>query len=227
MKHYRIIMPLSMMLLLVSFPAKEINAQIAVLEVIKAGVKKVIKAVDLKIQRMQNETIWLQNAQKVLENQLSKLKLEEIAGWTERQKELYAGYFEELWKIKAAISYYQRIRDMTTLQLALVDEYNRAWKLIRLDERFTLKELDYMEKVYSRILNASLKNMDQILLVVNAFNTRMSDAARLKIINDAAAGIEQNYADLKLFNNQNRMLSLQRAKSSAETSAVKRLYGID
>src|SRR5688572_10980502 len=51
---------------------------VPILEVIKQGVVKVIRAVDLKIQRLQNETIWLQHAQKVMENTLSKLKLEEI-----------------------------------------------------------------------------------------------------------------------------------------------------
>ena len=43
-------------------PVQHTNAQIPILEIIKAAVKKVIKAVDLKIQRLQNKTIWLQNA---------------------------------------------------------------------------------------------------------------------------------------------------------------------
>ena len=57
--------------MLVSFNAERANAQFVVGEVIKLTVTKVIKAIDLKVQRMQNQTIWLQNAQKVLENQLS------------------------------------------------------------------------------------------------------------------------------------------------------------
>src|SRR5688572_15361869 len=86
------------------------KAQIPVLEIIKQGVKKVIIAVDLKIQRLQNKTIWLQNAQKTLENKLSKLKLTEISDWANKQKELYANYFDELWKVKTAIVNYQRVR---------------------------------------------------------------------------------------------------------------------
>ena len=81
-------------------PAQQTNAQIPILEIIKAGVTKVIKAVDLKIQRLQNKTIWLQNAQKTLENEVSKLKLTEISDWAKKQKELYAKYFDELWKVK-------------------------------------------------------------------------------------------------------------------------------
>src|SRR5690242_2473595 len=74
-------------------------------EVIKAAIVKVIKAVDLKIQRLQNETIWLQNAQKVMENTLSKLRLQEIAEWSEKQRVLYADYFDELYKVKNFIAY--------------------------------------------------------------------------------------------------------------------------
>ncbi|ULT38459.1 hypothetical protein KRR40_25440 [Niabella defluvii] len=87
--------------------------------VVKAAVKKVIKAIDLQIQRLQNKTIWLQNAQKTLENTLSKLKLDEISDWTEKQKEQYRKYYEELAKVKAIISYYQRIRDITKSSCAL------------------------------------------------------------------------------------------------------------
>jgi hypothetical protein len=52
---------------LTATPTQEAKAAIAIAKIIKEAVKKVIKAVDLMIQRLQNKTIWLQNAQKVLE----------------------------------------------------------------------------------------------------------------------------------------------------------------
>jgi hypothetical protein len=225
MKKYMVVLPMSAMTLFVALPTGA-NAQIAVLEVIKAGVKKVIKAVDLKVQRLQNETIWLQNAQKVLENQLSKLKLTEIAGWTEKQKDLYSQYYEELWKIKSAIAYYKRIKDLTEKQVAIVDEYRWAWGLFNKDRHFQPEELQYMETVYSGILDASIKNLDQILLVVNSFKTQMSDAKRLEIINAAADQMDTNYSDLKRFNAQNIQLSIQRSQSLDETATLKEIYGI-
>lgn len=226
MKKYMVILPMSTMTIFVALP-KGATAQIAVVEVIKAGVKKVIKAVDLKVQRLQNETIWLQNAQKSLENQLSKLKLTEIADWAEKQKEIYSKYYNELWQIKSAISYYKRLKDLTTKQLAIVDEYKWAWNLFKKDKNFTPDELDYMEKVYSGILDESIKNLDQVLLVVNSFKTQMSDAKRLEIINAAANNMDTNYSDLKQFNTQNSKLSIQRAKSNDEITVLKELYGID
>jgi hypothetical protein len=205
---------------------KEAHAQIPVLEIIKQGVKKVIKAIDLMIQRMQNKTIWLQNAQKVLENKLSEFKLSEIAQWTEKQRTLYKEYYDELWKVRSTIATYQRIRQIMERQVMLVGEYRRTWELVSQDKHFTSIEIDYMYRVYTGILDESVYNLDQILLVVNSFKTQMSDAKRLDIINAAGEGIEQNYADLKQFNQQNAQLSLSRAKDAHELETLKKLYGL-
>ncbi|MBS7230965.1 conjugal transfer protein TraI [Flavobacterium psychroterrae] len=215
-------------LLLISSPARpaETKAVIPILEIVKTAVKKVIKAIDLRIQRLQNKTIWLQNAQKKIENTLSRLKLDEISNWTQKQKELYRGYYEELAKVKSIITYYQRIKDITKKQAHLVNEYERAWNLIRQDSHFKAYELDYIEKVYTGILNESLKNIDQIFLIIDSFATQMSDLKRLEIINHSADQIDANYDDLKMFNQQNFMLSLQRAKSADEAKAVRQFYGI-
>jgi len=226
MKKYMVILPISTMTLFVALP-QGANAQIAVVEVIKAGIKKVIKAVDLKIQRLQNQTIWLQNAQKVLENQLSKLKLTEIADWTTKQKNLYSEYYDELWKIKSAITYYKRIKDLTQKQIAIVDEYKWAWNLFRQDKHFNVEELNHMEKVYSGILDESIKNLDQILMVISSFKTQMSDSERLEVINRAADQMDENYTDLKKFNTGNITLSIQRATSLDETAQLKEIYGIE
>jgi hypothetical protein len=107
-----------------------------------------------------------------------------------------------------------------------VDEYDRAWNLIKQDPHFNVAELEYMHKVYSGILNESLKNIDQIFLILDSFTIQMSDAKRLEIINTAADQIDANYDDLRLFNSQNRQLSLQRAKTKHDVDKIKKLYGI-
>jgi hypothetical protein len=226
MKKYMVVLPLSAMTLFVGLP-KGASAQLAILEVIKAGVKKVIKAADLKVQRLQNETIWLQNAQKVLENQLSKLKLTEISEWTAKQKELYSAYYNELWKVKSLIAYYKRIKELTQKQLAIVDEYKWAWGLFVKDTHFRPEELEHMSEVYKGIMEESIKNLDLIFVVVDSFKTQMSDAERLELISRAADQMEQNYTDLKQFNSQNIGLSIQRSRSLDETAKLKEIYGIN
>src|SRR5471030_2764963 len=92
MKTYMVMLPLSAMTLFVCLP-QGADAQFIIADVIKAAITKVIKAIDLEVQRMQNQTIWLQNAQKALENQLSKLKLTEISNWSQKQKDLFSSYY--------------------------------------------------------------------------------------------------------------------------------------
>ncbi|MBS1512794.1 MAG: conjugal transfer protein TraI [Bacteroidetes bacterium] len=207
-------------------PMQETKAQIPIVDIIKAAVKKVIKALDLQMQRLQNKTIWLQNAQETLENKMSQLKLNEIKDWVEKQRKLYDDYFQELWKVKAALAYYKRVKDIIERQVQMVNEYKGAWAIFRQDKNFTAEELDYIYNIYSGMMDESLKSIDQLFLVVNAFATQMSDAKRLEIINTVSHNLERQYADLKDFNNQNKMLSIQRASERGEIEYVRRLYDI-
>ncbi len=207
-------------------PIQETKAQIPILDIIKAAVKKVIKAVDLQVQRLQNKTIWLQNAQKTLENKMSQLKLDEIKNWVEKQRKLYDDYFQELWKVKAALAYYQRLKDIIQRQVQMVNEYKGAWALFRQDKNFTTEELEYMLNIYTGMMDESLKSMDQLFLVVNAFVTQMTDGKRLEIINTVSDNLEQQFVDMKEFNNQNKMISLQRSAEKGDIEYVKRLYGL-
>ncbi len=207
-------------------PVQQVKAQIPIVDIIKNAIKKVIKAIDLQIQKQQNKVIWLQNAQKTLENTMSKLKLDEITDWVDKQKELYKGYYDELRKVKAVIAYYKRIKDITEKQVHLVNEYKRAWGLFQQDKHFTPDEISYMGDVYSGILDESIKNMDQVFLVINSFQTQMSDAKRLELINEASDRVDINYNDLKAFNQQGILLSLQRAKAQNDVDITKKLYGI-
>ena len=228
MRRKLIILVMCLLVVTITFtPTQEARAVIPIVKIIREAVKKVIKAVDLMIQRLQNKTIWLQNAQKVLENKLSQLKLTEIAEWTEKHRQLYKQYYDELWQIKNALAAYQRIRQVVDKQIRIVNEYKRAWALVSKDKNFTESEIDFMYRVYKGILGESVRNIDQLMLVVNSFKTQMTDAQRLSIITQVGNRVEQNLVDLLEFNMNTYQLSLNRAKTQYEIARVKKLYGIN
>lgn len=202
------------------------NGDAQIVELVTTVIKKVIKAIDLKVQRMQNQTIWLQNAQKTLENELSRFRLNEISDWTDKQRKLYDEYYQELRKVKSAIAYYQRVKEVAMKQVALVGEYQRAWKLFGSDKHFRLEELAEMQKVYLGILDASAKNLDQVMLAINPGKTQMTDQQRLEMINKAGDRLDENFGDLKQYNNQNMILSLHRSKDLNEINTIKQYYGL-
>jgi hypothetical protein len=207
--------------------ATQVQAQDPITLIIKEAITRVIKAVDLKIQRLQNETIWLQEAQKKVENAMSQLKLEEIRDWAEKQRELYQDYFEELKRVKTVLTYYRKVQDIIDQQLALVQGYKRAVSAVQQDRQFTADEVVYIERVLHDILDESVKNLDALALVLQSFTTQMSDGQRLAFINEIASAIEKNYGALRAFHNQNKMLSLARASDQQAIDKINRLYGIE
>ncbi|NRF41105.1 conjugal transfer protein TraI [Pedobacter foliorum] len=217
---------ITILLMTVMLQPKPVRAQLAIAQVIKSGVKKVIKAIDLKVQRLQNQTIWLQNAQKTLENAMSKGKLGEISAWTERQRDLYQEYFAELSKVKQVVSYYHQVKSIGASQIRLVGAYRKTWQLLKKDTHFSTQELEYMAKVYAGILKQSSRQIDQLILVIDSFQTRMSDAARLELIRQVSTQTDQGYFDLLSFNQQNISLSLSRAREQTDLHQIKQLYGL-
>jgi len=214
---------LSTFLLLFLWPSTKVNAQIPVIgDIISAA----INAIDVGVQKLQTETIWLQDAQRVVENTMSELKLNDISSWLQQEKDLYSEYYQELWKIKSYISYYDRVKDIINKQVLIIKEYNQASANFNKDSHFTASELSTMGKVYAGLLSQSADNISQITLVINSFVTQMTDAQRLKIIDDAGSKIDKNYADILQFDQQNEMISLQRSRDANDLNMVKQLYGI-
>ena len=201
-------------------PTMRSNAQI--LEIIDA----VINAIDLKIQKLQNAVIDLQNAEKQLENNLSKTELGNIAGWLQKQKDLYSEYFDELWKVKNAISEFKAITDIIDKQKQLINEYKHMYSKIQQDKNFSPGEITYMYNVYSGIIDQSTKSIDLISTLLQAFTVQMTDGERLKILNRCVSDIDKEISDLRTFSNQNVTLSLQRAKDLNDINTVKQLYGL-
>ncbi|WP_214072597.1 conjugal transfer protein TraI [Mucilaginibacter sp. dw_454] len=204
----------------------QVQAQIPGVSIITGLISKVIRAIDLQIQKQQNQVIWLQNAQKTLENTMSQLKLNDISQWADKQKQLYADYFNELKKVKTAITTYTEVKDMINRQKQLISEYNTTWNVIKQDNHFTPQELQYMYSVYSGILSESLKNIEQLDLAVTNLTTQMTDGKRLELIHRADKSLDKNVSDMRSFNDRNIRLSLARANDEQQAAELKQLYGV-
>ncbi|RPE13179.1 conjugal transfer protein TraI [Chitinophaga lutea] len=200
------------------------RAQVFVLDLLKTAAKKVIRAIDLQVQRIQNRTIVLQNIQKELENVFSKLRLDEISDWSERQKQQYSHYFEELWRVKAVIAYYQKILRAIDRQKDMVEEYKRAFSLLRQDKHFSAAEIRYMYEVYTAIIGRSLQSAEQIVQLVTSFSLQMTDAQRLQLLETYQSEIDQYYVDMRRFTDRNIAVSISRAKTDEQASRLRQLY---
>ena len=213
----------AMVLLSILTPSKS-QAQFPIAEIINMAVKRVIVATDLAIQRLQTQTIGLQNAQKSLENVMQLERLTDIADWVRQQKELFAGYYKELWEVKNALTSYHRVKELVEQQAQLAKAYQKALSLFRQDSHFSMEELDHMGKVYGTLLDQSIRNVGELTRVVTGFVTQMQDGDRLAIIDRVGEELDRQRRDLLGFTQDNILLSLQRSKSQQEIRFIQILY---
>lgn len=190
------------------------------------AIKAAIKAIDLKIQKLQNQTIVLQNAQKVVENAMSKLKLDDITAFAQKEQTLFSGYYQELEQVKSVISGYQKVENTIQMQAQMVSDYKTAYNLFKNDSHFKPSEIQYMYTVYTGILNKSVRDLSALTVLISSYSTQMSDGKRLELIEKLAEDMEHNRLDLLQFNRQNRLVSLNRAVSASDVKAVKTYYGL-
>ena len=205
-------------------PAGRADAQI--IDAIEDAIKAALMAVDLGIQKVQTETVNLQDAQKAVENAMQQTQLGNITSWVQQQKDLFSEYYQELVQVKNAIATYDKVVSMIDKQAQLVKDYQTAYAAMQKDSHFSAQEISYIGSVYSGILNQSVENLKQLEMVITALVTQMSDGSRLRIIDGAGARIDQNYSDLHQFTQQNILLSMQRATDANDLQEVELLYGL-
>lgn len=199
------------------------QAAIPIAEIIRQAVVKIIVAVDLQIQRLQNETIGLQQVQQKLENVLSESRLEDISSWSQSQKELYGDYYEGLWKVKNVLSQYHRIRDISETQAEMLRAYQKTWNLLISSGQFSMEELNLIQSRYGAILQSSVQNMGQLTELIKSFSIQISDGERLERIHLLDRDMNKNFRDILGMNLQLESLIRQRTAWIKEGQTIQNL----
>lgn len=176
-------------------------------------IAKVIKAIDLKVQKLQNETIWLQQAQSLAENELSKAKLSEITGWQQQLSDLYAGYFAELKAVKSSITGMTQVKRIIELQKQVVIEYGRMAKNagVKCD--------------YDAMLSTSVDVLQTLYAVIGS-QYSMKDAERICMITTLKDAMVHCLDTIKSLNKQQIEQIANRTRMQADLQYVKKLNGI-
>lgn len=218
---------LACVLTLTAVPTSRPQAQILILDIIKAAAKKVLLAISIRMQKLQNKTLGLQNAQKKLENSMALKNLNEINDWLKKEKELFQGYYDELKKVRAVIAGYQGVRRIVLQQQQLVNEYRAAWKLFKEKKVLTADELHFIEQVYAKMLEASLHNLEELGIAITSVSTQMNDAQRLEVIHRIALQMEQNLSDLRRFDDGIWRVVLGREGQQNNQKDIRDMYQLE
>lgn len=176
-------------------------------------IAKVIKAIDLKVQQLQNETIWLQHAQQVVEHALSKTKLTEIGDWQRKQEALYANYFAELKQVKVSIPAMSQVKRIIEMQRHVMDEYSRLAKDARI------------KPAYDLLLSGSFSIVSTLQIVIGSAAS-MKDAERISLITTLHDAMNQCLENIRALNLKNFLMAAGEKRMQADLRFIKRLNGL-
>jgi hypothetical protein len=138
--------------------------------------------------------------------------------------DLHNVYLTGLLAVRPPVRNYGRVAEIVLQQASLVSEYKRANHSFKQSGSFSASELSYMSDVYTRLINQSLDNLDELNTLLSDSRLRMSDAERLKGIDRIYASSTDQLQCLRAFNRQGIILSLQRSKDIHDTQTLKKLY---
>jgi len=135
-------------------------------------------------------------------------------------------FLDGLYAISPAVRNYKKIPLIIRYQQLLINESKRTYSRFKKDPYLTLHELEYIENVYSYILKQSLRNLDELLMIVTAGKLRMSDEERMQSIDRIHHDMETKLSFLKQFNNSTAGLIVQRAKEHRDIRTAQKLHDI-
>lgn len=139
---------------------------------------------------------------------------------------LHEGFLDGLLAVSPAVRKYKRVADIISYQQKIMQEHKRAFNFFKETGRFTPEEISYMGKVYNNLFQQSLKNLDELIMVITADNLRMSDDERLQAIDRIFSDVEDKLTFLRSFNNSTKVLAVQRMQEQSEIDLLRQLHDI-
>lgn len=139
---------------------------------------------------------------------------------------LHKVFLDGLIEVSPTVKKYKRVAEIISQQRILVREYKEAFSAFRSLGVFNQKDLNYLEQVYNNLIDRSLKNIEELLMVVTAGQLRMNDAERLNAIDRIYADMQDKLQFLRYFNDKTTLVAAQKKKNLNDIDDLSRLYGI-
>jgi len=174
----------------------------------------------------------LQTLEEILDNMYAGYKIIDkgyttIKNISEGNYSIHRLFLDGLMAVNPSVRNYKRIPFIIQYQKLLVTEYKRANSRFKQDPNFDYDELQYLANVYSFLFQASLRNIDDLVMIITATKLRMSDEERIKAIDRIFYDMESKLIFLRGFNNNTQLLAIQRARSANDVRTLQSIYGIN
>lgn len=140
---------------------------------------------------------------------------------------LHEKFLEDMLEVSPTVRDYKKVGKIVAIQITIVDKYKSAMSRFSSSGLFNQGELSYLAHVYDKLFKESLRNLDELAMVLTSGEARMSDDERLETIDRIHSDMEDKLLFLNDFNSKGAILGLQRAKEKHDADALRLLSGIN
>jgi hypothetical protein len=191
----------------------------------KAAAQLVVTAPVLEVQSgvqtgLQNTMKGLSSAANVLvkagvkEQELTKV-------FSEKNLQLAKTWYDGLLQVSSAVRSYRRVRNIFQKQTQIISRYSSAIEVLRKSPYLTPIQLSSMTTVYGKMLLESSNTIADLQTIVSPAMLKMTDAERMKFIDQLDAKITDQSQLLNYFTNRNLMLVRTARENANDVQALK------
>lgn len=140
---------------------------------------------------------------------------------------LHRDFFSSLSRVNPKIKNCAKVADIIALQTRIIKEVNETIKGIKDAGQFTPEEMGLCKRVFENLLAESLKNIDELFLVITSGELEMKDDERLQRIDTIYADMQEKYAFTAGMSEDFALLSVQRMQEQYEVNLSRKLLGVE
>lgn len=140
---------------------------------------------------------------------------------------LHTDYLNSLKVVNPKIKKYARVTEIIGLQTKIMKSYKSLHQQIRQDDLFHGDEVDYIKRVFERLIENCDTNTDELLTIVTDGKLEMKDDERMKRIDMIYQNMLDNYAFSESFSNQAKVMAVSKAAELKEAKNSRVLNGIN
>lgn len=150
-----------------------------------------------------------------------------VKGIAEGNFKLHEAFLNELLTISPEVRNYYRVAEIIQYQQRIMSEYKSTYSKVKSGDSFSGAELTFMAELNEGLFKASLRNLDELLLILTAGELRMSDFERLEAIDRLHGEMSGLLVSLREINSELSILGNQRNRTRNERESILNLNGIN
>ncbi|TFZ63214.1 hypothetical protein E4631_23195 [Hymenobacter sp. UV11] len=195
------------------------------LTVSRASAQLVVTAPVLEVQG--GVQTGLQNTMKVLSSAANKLvasgvKEQELTKmFSEKNMLMAKTWYDGLLSVSSAVRDYRRVRNIFSKQTQIISRYSSAIEVLRQSPYISPTQLSSMTTVYGKMLLESSNTIADLQTIVSPAMLKMTDAERMKFIDQLDAKITDQSQLLNYFTDRNLMMVRTAKENANDLGALK------